>query len=157
MRQSRLSEFGRLPYEISNYAVPGEACQHNLLYWTGGSYVGLGPSAASHVEGTRFKIVRTSANGKVAIESGHLPANEVETLSPAQRRGELVMLALRLSRGLSFADYSARTGHDARLDFADQLDRLSNIELIEIDDRGFRVTDKGLPVADAIAAEFLVS
>ena len=42
-------------YEISNYAVPGEECRHNLVYWTGGNYIGLGPSAASHVQGWRWK------------------------------------------------------------------------------------------------------
>src|SRR3954471_5155848 len=42
-------------YEISNYASPGEECRHNLVYWTGGDYLGLGPSAASHVQGWRWK------------------------------------------------------------------------------------------------------
>ncbi|MEZ0264677.1 MAG: radical SAM family heme chaperone HemW, partial [Phycisphaerae bacterium] len=45
--RDRLGQAGLSAYEISNYAVEGEACRHNLLYWTGGSYVGLGPSAAS--------------------------------------------------------------------------------------------------------------
>ena len=66
------------------------------------------------------------------------------------------MLMLRLTRGVSYADYSARTGREARSDFADQLSRLSKIGLIKIDDRGFRLTEKGLNVADAIGAEFLV-
>jgi oxygen-independent coproporphyrinogen-3 oxidase len=154
--RSMLSESGRLPYEISNYSVPGEECRHNLLYWTGGSYVGIGPSAASHIEGTRFKNRPHLGEWERAIEAGHLPAQDVETLSPEQRRGELAMLMLRLSRGVSYADYSARTGGDARSDFADQLTRLSKIQLIEMDEVGFRLTEAGLNVADAIGAEFLV-
>ena len=154
--RQRLRESRRLAYEISNYAIPGEECRHNLLYWTGGSYVGLGPSAASHVEGTRFKNRPHLGEWEKAIDAGHLPAQDVETLSPEQRRGELVMLMLRLTRGVSYADYSARTGRDARSDFAEQIDRLTTIGLIEIDDRGFRLTEKGLNVADAIGAEFLV-
>ena len=51
----RLREAGYEPYEISNFARPGGPCRHNLLYWTGGSYIGLGPSAASHVHGTRWR------------------------------------------------------------------------------------------------------
>src|SRR4029078_3206215 len=104
---------GLFPYEISNYATPGEECRHNLLYWSGGSYVGLGPSAASHVEGTRFKNRPHLGEWESAIDAGHLPAQDVETLSPEQRRGELVMLMLRLARGVSYAEYSARTGTDA--------------------------------------------
>jgi oxygen-independent coproporphyrinogen-3 oxidase len=118
--------------------------------------VGLGPSAASHVEGTRFKNRPHLGEWENAIDAGHLPAQDVETLSPEQRRGELVMLMLRLTRGVSYADYSGRTGTDARSDFAEQIDRLGKIALIENDDRGFRLTEKGLNVADAVGAEFLV-
>jgi coproporphyrinogen III oxidase-like Fe-S oxidoreductase len=67
------------------------------------------------------------------------------------------MLMLRLTRGVRYADYSARTGSDARSDFADQLARLSKIRMIEADDRGFALSEQGLAVADAIGAEFLVS
>ena len=136
--------------------MPGEACRHNLLYWTGGSYVGLGPSAASHVEGTRFKNRPHLGEWERAIEAGHLPAQDVETLSAEQRRGELVMLMLRLTRGVSYVDYSARIGSDARNDFSETLDRLCKLHLIAIDERGFRLTDQGLNVADSIGAEFLV-
>jgi oxygen-independent coproporphyrinogen-3 oxidase len=151
----RLMATGRAPYEISNYATPGEACQHNLLYWTGGSYVGLGPSAASHIQGTRFKNRPHLGEWELSIEAGHLPAMEVETLTAAQRRAELVMLMLRLTRGVTYSDYSAQTGSDARLDFADQIDRLTKLSLLETDDAGFRLSKTGLNVADAIAAEFL--
>jgi oxygen-independent coproporphyrinogen-3 oxidase len=155
--RSRLTASGRAPYEISNYAEPGEDCRHNLLYWTGGSYVGLGPSAASHVEGTRFKNRPHLGEWEQAIEAGHLPAQDVETLSQEQRRGELVMLMLRLTRGVNYAEYSARIGSDARTDFAEQLDSLSKLQLIHTDNRGFHLTDQGLNVADSIGGEFLVS
>jgi oxygen-independent coproporphyrinogen III oxidase len=156
LARARLGSSGRPPYEISNYATPGEECRHNLLYWTGGSYVGLGPSASSHVEGTRFKNRPHLGEWERAIEQGHLPAQDVETLSPEQRRGELVMLMLRLTRGVSFADYSAHTGSDARSDFADRLDQLVKIGLLDLDDAGFRLTDRGLNVADSVGGEFLV-
>src|SRR6185312_6796287 len=74
----RLAAAGLTAYEISNYAVPGEACRHNLLYWTGGSYIGLGPSAASHVEGTRFKNRPHLGEWEQAIDRGELPAADVE-------------------------------------------------------------------------------
>jgi oxygen-independent coproporphyrinogen-3 oxidase len=154
--RTRLSESGRPAYEISNYAIPGEECRHNLLYWTGSSYVGLGPSAASHIEGTRFKNRPHLGEWENAIEAGHLPAQDVETLTPEQRCGELAMLMLRLTRGVSFAEYSARIGRDARSDFAEQIERIAKLGLIEVDEAGFRLTDQGLNVADSIGAEFLV-
>ncbi|HEX3357217.1 MAG TPA: radical SAM family heme chaperone HemW [Tepidisphaeraceae bacterium] len=156
LTRERLLTSSRPAYEISNYATPNEECRHNLLYWTGGSYVGLGPSAASHVEGTRFKNRPHLGEWEAAIHAGHLPASDVETLSPDRRRGELVMLMLRLTRGVSFDEYTDRMGTNAQTDFADQLSRLSKIQMIETDESGFRLTDKGLVVADAIGAEFLV-
>lgn len=153
--RQRLIAANRLPYEISNYAIDGEACRHNLLYWTGGSYVGLGPSAASHIHGTRFKNRPHLGEWESAIGAGHLPAVDVETLSSDQRRAELIMLMLRLTRGVIYSDYSAQTGSDARTDFADQIDRLTKLSLLETDDAGFRLSNSGLNVADAVAAEFL--
>src|SRR4029434_4177503 len=69
----RLSEAGLPPYEISNYARPGEECRHNLLYWTGGSYIGLGPSAASHIEGTSFQNRPHLGGAEAASATGHPP------------------------------------------------------------------------------------
>jgi coproporphyrinogen III oxidase-like Fe-S oxidoreductase len=62
---------------------------------------------------------------------------------------------LRLARGIDFAAFAARTGCDARELYADSLDRLSRVGLLDIDSRGFRLTERGLNVADAVAAEFL--
>src|SRR5438067_4597041 len=88
----RLSEAGLSAYEISNYARPGEECRHNLVYWTGGSYIGLGPSAASHVQGWRWRNRPHLGEWESAVGAGDLPAIEVEQLSASQRAGELAWL-----------------------------------------------------------------
>lgn len=153
--RSRLAEADYRAYEISNYARPGEACRHNLLYWTGGSCIALGPSGASHVEGRRWKNRPHLGEWEQAIQAGQLPAADFEELSPEQRIGEWMMLGLRLNRGIDFSDYAARAGCDAREVYSDQLDHLSKLGLITIDREGFRLSEAGLAVADAIAAEFL--
>jgi coproporphyrinogen III oxidase-like Fe-S oxidoreductase len=80
----------------------------------------------------------------------------VEHLSPSRRAGELAMLLLRLARGLNFADFAARTGGlDARAIWADTIERYSKAGLLAVDQAGFRLTDGGIAVADALAAEFL--
>lgn len=155
--RSRLSEANLPPYEISNYAIAGEECRHNLLYWNGGDYIGLGPSAASHVQGRRFKNRPHLGEWESAIDNHQLPAADVEMLSPAQRAAELVMLQLRLTRGVEFADYAARTGFDARNLFPAQIESLSKLGLIEVDSWGLRLTAPGLAVADSIAGEFISS
>ncbi len=153
----RLSEAGLPAYEISNYAAPGEECRHNLMYWTGGSYVGLGPSAASHAHGHRFRNRPHLREWEQSIERSELPAIDYEVLSPQQRAGELVMLMLRLSRGVEFSDFTNRTaGLDARSFFAEKLDRLHKTGLLVIDEFHFALSEAGVQVADAIASEFLV-
>jgi oxygen-independent coproporphyrinogen III oxidase len=141
--------------EISNYSARGEECRHNLHYWTGGSYIGLGPSAASHVHGTRFRNRPHLGEWEQAIASEELPATDVEVLSPAQRAGELAMLELRLTRGLNFDAFAARTGHDARLMFADQIAQLSRQNLLFADEHHISLTPAGINVADAVSAEFV--
>jgi oxygen-independent coproporphyrinogen-3 oxidase len=151
----RLTDAGYGAYEVSNYATPGEACRHNLVYWTGGSYLGLGPSAASHVEGWRWRNRPHLGEWERAVGAGELPASDVESLTPAQRAGELAMLMLRLDRGIEFDAFAARIGRDARDLFRPQLDRLQRVGLVSVDSSSVKLTERGIPVADAIASEFL--
>ena len=153
--RERLATAGYRAYEISNYAAAGEPCRHNLVYWTGGNYIGLGPSAASHVAGRRWKNRPHLGEWERAVGDGKLPASDVETLSPDQRAGELAMLMLRLDTGIEFERFTARTGREARHIFADTIDRLAHVGLITVDATAIRLTDAGINVADAVAAEFL--
>jgi oxygen-independent coproporphyrinogen-3 oxidase len=151
----RLTEAGRPPYEVSNFATPGEECRHNLVYWTGGNYIGLGPSAASHVHGWRWRNRPHLGEWEQAVASAARPAIDVEHLTALRRAGELAMLRLRLARGLTYADFAARTGYDARTLWRDEIDRFARAGLLDRDDRGFRLSERGLAVADALAAEFV--
>lgn len=152
--RSMLGTFGCAAYEVSNYAAPGQECQHNLLYWRGGSYLGIGPSAASHLDGVRFKNRPHLGEWESAIQRGELPAIEIECLTPEQREGEYVMLGLRLAEGVSDFDFRQKFGRSLRDRFPEQLDSLCTLGLIEMGQR-LRLTDKGLAFADAVAAEFL--
>jgi oxygen-independent coproporphyrinogen-3 oxidase len=141
-------------YEISNYAAAGDECRHNLVYWTGGNYVGLGPSAASHVAGHRFKNRPHLGDWEAAVPGGHLPVIEHEILPPPQRMLERLMFQLRLRRGITFDELSDY-GDDARARFADTFEHLRTLGLLRgTDSDGMRLTDIGLHVADAVAAEF---
>jgi oxygen-independent coproporphyrinogen-3 oxidase len=157
LRQTRrrLTAASLPAYEISNYAKPGRQCQHNLIYWNGENYLGIGPSAASHLSGWRWKNLGHLGQWETAMESGHPPTSEFEQLSPRRRAGELAMLQLRLTRGIDFSDFHNRSGYDARVLFADVSKRLTRAGLIECTDTGIHLTESGLPVADGIAAEFL--
>jgi oxygen-independent coproporphyrinogen-3 oxidase len=151
----RLAQAGMPAYEISNFAAPGQECRHNLMYWSGENYLGLGPSAASHVQGWRWRNRPHLGEWEAAIESGDLPAIDVEHLSPRRRAGELAYLQLRLARGVNFDEFYERSGYDARAVYDELLERLAGLGMLQVDAAGFRLSEKGLEVADAVAAEFL--
>ena len=92
-------------YEISNWAASGAArCRHNLLYWTGGDWWGVGPGAHSHVGGTRWWNVRHPAAYAARIAAGVSPGQGREILTAAEQRTERIMLATRLASGCSVAE-----------------------------------------------------
>ncbi len=94
-------------YEISNWAAsPGAMCRHNLLYWTGGDWWGIGPGAHSHVAGTRWWNVRHPAAYAARIAAGVSPGQAREILTPAQRSTERIMLLTRLAAGCPLAELS---------------------------------------------------
>ncbi|MBG6088019.1 radical SAM family heme chaperone HemW [Actinomadura viridis] len=95
-----LSGHGLHWYEISNWAAsPEAACRHNLLYWTGADWWGVGPGAHSHVGGTRWWNVKHPAAYAARLAEKVTPAHAREVLAEEDRRIERIMLELRLAEG----------------------------------------------------------
>src|SRR5258708_206755 len=95
-------------YEISNWAAaPGSACRHNLLYWSGGNWWGVGPGAHSHVGGVRWWNVRHPAAYASRIAAGASPGQAREVLTGTERRTERIMLETRLASGCRLTALSA--------------------------------------------------
>ena len=147
----RLTDAGFQRYEISNYCRPGYACRHNLLYWEGQDYLGLGPSAQSFLGGCRFGNVEDLDAYVRSIGAGQIPAVEREVLTGEQRRREAVVFGLRLSDGI------ARAIAEQTLDpsWTRTLQRLMSEELLEEFASRIRLTDRGRRYADTIAVELL--
>ncbi|MEV1288868.1 radical SAM family heme chaperone HemW [Micromonospora sp. NPDC049679] len=100
-------------YEVSNWATsPDARCRHNLLYWTGGDWWGLGPGAHSHVGGVRWWNVKHPSVYAERVAAGASPGQAREVLSATDRRVEDVMLRLRLASGLPLdvLDEAGRAG-----------------------------------------------
>ena len=100
-----LENRGFRQYEISNFARKGLHSRHNMKYWTGGEYLGFGPSAASDFAGSRFKLVsdlRAYING---IKVGGDVMEEVEEIPLRERASEYIMTRLRTTAGLDPKEY----------------------------------------------------
>lgn len=105
-------------YEVSNWArTPAARCRHNLLYWTGGDWWGLGPGAHSHVGGVRWWNVRHPSTYAARLAGGESPGQAREVLSATESHMEDVMLRLRLATGLPLAvlDAAGRAGAERAL------------------------------------------
>ena len=136
-------------YEVSNWATaPEHRCRHNLLYWRGGDWWGVGPGAHSHVGGVRWWNVKHPAAYADRIHAGLSPAHGRETLSAEDRRVERVMLELRLQEGMSLDALDA----DGRAAVPEQVER----GLVTVVDERIVLTDTGRLLADGVVRDLLV-
>jgi putative oxygen-independent coproporphyrinogen III oxidase len=101
LAEETFSRAGLSAYEVSNWSTgPATRCRHNLAYWRGDHWWGIGPGAHSHVGGVRWWNVKHPAGYAARLGAGVSPAHAREVLGPADRRVERVLLELRLADGL---------------------------------------------------------
>jgi oxygen-independent coproporphyrinogen-3 oxidase len=169
-------------YEVSNYAKAHKSidrrCLHNLHYWKGRNYLGWGPAAASGYEGWHWKNIASLGHYIAALGDGHparhvspeqtasltgtqptLPLVQVEHLEPLRHASEQIMLWFRLTEGIVYDEFRARTGVDPR----PVLERVCQ----RYHDQGFfadlpgsvglRMTDKAIPISDALLREIMAA
>ncbi len=166
---------GFRPYEIANFArderpgaphpeqllevveLPAFACRHNLNYWRGGDFFGLGPSATTYVRGVRTKNVSNTLLYCERLEAGERPLEFVEELSPLARAGETAAFGLRMVAGWPFDEFTRVTGFDLRTEWAAEMRELVERGHAEWDESRFRLTARGLRFADTAAEMFLRS
>jgi oxygen-independent coproporphyrinogen-3 oxidase len=148
----RLAGAGFTRYEISNYARPGHACRHNLLYWRGHDYLGLGPSAQSYLDGRRVGNVESIEDYDRTLEAGRLPVAESELLSEDRRRRERIVFGLRLIEGVDKALLRHEPPDRA---WQQTLDRLTRRGLLEEEAGRIRLTGEGRRFADSVAVELI--
>jgi oxygen-independent coproporphyrinogen-3 oxidase len=155
---------GYTQYEIANFArgsllpetsAPSLACRHNINYWRGGSYYGLGPSAAGYVNGVRTKNWANTTLYCEQLEKGRRAVETTEELPPLKRAGETAAFGLRMNAGWSFDPFRESTGYDLRHEWGTEIGQLVERGWGEVSEERFRLTPQGLRFADAAAEMFL--
>ena len=146
-----LEAHGYLHYEISNFARMGFQCRHNIGYWEGADYLGLGPSSTSTIAGKRWTNPASQRAWDNKVRSGVI-GQSPEELTPAVRVLELIMLRLRTSRGLRLKAYRQMTGRDFLRDHQRIMQALHENGLIRIRNGYLRLTRSGMLVSNAIIA-----
>lgn len=147
-----LAAAGFEQYEISNWSQHGRRCQHNLAYWTNENWWAVGPSASGHMNGLRWKIVSRLGEYLEAPAPNDLPPIiDVERVDADSRAGEALMLRMRLLDGVPAARLEALL-NDAR---RSAIARHTASGLLESDERGVRLTPRGLLLADSVLADLI--
>ncbi len=151
-----LERAGLRRYEVSNFAKPGRACRHNLLYWRCDDWIGLGASAHSHVDGRRWwncfdpeDYITSVGQGRGRAIAGQ------ETLTSEERISEGLAFGLRTAEGVSRARFKMRFGTDPWTLKVQTFRQLVGQGLMDQDDQTIRLTARGLAVADSVAVLLL--
>ncbi|HST16579.1 MAG TPA: radical SAM family heme chaperone HemW [Gaiellaceae bacterium] len=151
----RLIGAGYRWYETASFArIPELAggrdlrARHNLGYWLGHDYLGLGVGAVSTIEGRRWRNAPSLARYLGALARGNVPPREVEELPPGVRAAERVLLGLRLDEPLALAEVGGALDHD-------ELERLERAGLVASNGGGLSLTRRGRFVGGGVTARLL--
>lgn len=166
-----LAQAGYERYEISNYAKKGYACRHNLVYWQGGDYLGLGLGSSSYMDGVRFHNttdLNTYVNQGAYVE-------DREELSVQAKMEEFMFLGLRVMAGVSGTEFEKRFGKTMEDVYGDVLRKHEEEGLLQIERKEDRkeaaaaepakgktniekvmLTTKGVDVSNYVFADFLL-
>jgi oxygen-independent coproporphyrinogen III oxidase len=156
-RQYEVANFARstTKHQLSANELPGYSCGHNVNYWRGGSFYGLGPSAASYVRGVRTKSWSNTQRYCEQLEQGRRAVESREELTPLARAGETAAFGLRMVEGWPFEQFGRTTGYDLRREWAEDMEQLVQQGWGRILADRFQLTRQGLRFADAAAQVFL--
>ena len=161
MTRNCLAEQGYERYEISNYARPGFECRHNVGYWTGTEYLGLGLGASSYLEGCRFHNTSdfqsyVSAHFDDEAEFCQALRQDMEQLSVKSKMEEFMFLGLRLTRGVSVEGFITRFGQSIRNVYGGVIDKLEREGLLEHKNGYYHLTERGLDLSNYAMSLFLL-
>jgi oxygen-independent coproporphyrinogen-3 oxidase len=148
---SLLADYGYERYEISNYAREGKACRHNVGYWTGEEYLGIGLGASSYIEETRFRNTESLRD----YLRGDFSPYERQHLSKTDRMAEFFYLGLRMCAGVAKADFFQRFGMSMEQIYGEVLTELVEEKLLEDTGSRYRLTPFGRDVSNQVLYKFL--
>jgi len=153
-----------IQYEISNFGREGYFSKHNISYWQGQHYIGIGPSAHSFNGTTRSWNIANNALYLKSLSQNKLP-NETETLSKKEQFNETIMTGLRTIWGVDLNVIEKNFGIDFKTQLLDQAQKYIRQGLLEIVNSSgcennriekLKITSKGLFLADGIASDLFV-
>ena len=147
MAMDTLAAAGYRQYEISNFAKPGRECAHNIAYWEGKDYIGLGPSACSTVDTRRWQNIPDTGRYIEGIRSGKPVVISEETITSELRAAERAAFGMRMNAGVPAELLQGR--------WEKEIAELLSAELVQWRNGRLKPTPRGILFADEVAAQFV--
>lgn len=152
--QDILRDYSFFWYELSNYAREDYECRHNITYWEGKDYLGIGSSSHSLIENTRYSNTPNIEAYIEILSKNKTPRVWIEKLTPLERARELIMLGLRMKRGVSLSNIFNRTGVDVKEIFTKNIEKLISLGLVNYDGDRLTLTEYGRLLGNEVFVEF---
>jgi oxygen-independent coproporphyrinogen III oxidase len=152
-----LESLGILRYEISNFARPGRGCHHNLKYWRYEPFLGLGPSAASHIGNVRWTNVSSIEKWARTLEKGEDPRDEVLRLSDVESFREALAFGLRMDEGLDPEKLGRRFGIAVQDTMTDAVESLRKEGSLIVENGRWRIPRKKMLISNTILSSLIYS
>ena len=155
--KKELEKNGYLHYEISNFAKPEKESKHNLNCWNQNQYLGIGLSAHSFFNDFRFCNTNSLNKYLKNVQNDEYLKNQeiLEILDKKEKQKEYMILGLRKIEGVQIKKFKEKFATNPIFLFKDQINKLVNQDLIEIDGDFIKLTDKGLDFANLVWEEFV--
>ena len=155
LTQSIAAERGFAAYEVSNHARPGQECQHNLIYWRSGDYVGIGPGAHGRITMGGDRMATEATKSPLAwlaqVEKSGNGESLRERLGHADHLAEALLMGLRLTEGVDLQRFSSLIGPN----LYSNISALTDMGMVELLDGQLRATGLGRPVLNAVLRQLL--
>jgi putative oxygen-independent coproporphyrinogen III oxidase len=165
--QSMMQDAGMPAYEISNHAKPGEESRHNLTYWRYQDYIGIGPGAHGRRLNSATQRHKKPENYLSGVDRNRHGIKTEESLDPATKAMEALLMGLRLREGVDLYDVATRSGmlaaglpqnrlFDAELLIEpDAVSHISSLGMLRREGNRLNITPKGMPLLDAILPQIV--
>jgi len=150
-----LSHQGYMHYEISNFALPGRECRHNLGYWTYKEYLGLGAGAHSFIDNKRFYNHPAILKYIESIKTSSSAIADIESIPEKEQQAEFCFMGLRLLRGLNKDAFKQRFHKEITEVYESAIEKLKKQGLLEESHENLRLTALGLDFANMVFMEFM--
>jgi len=156
LTQEMMISAGLEPYEVSNHARPGHASRHNLIYWNGGDYAGIGPGAHGRLtlDARRYATDTPLAPARwLEMASAGAAENPMQPLSSIDQANEALMMGLRTIQGVQLARINALQNED----FFCKINELADFGVIELSATHLRATQAGRPILNELLRQLMVA